>query len=101
MPQFPGGDNALMKYIHNKAKEAFKSPNGIVEFQGWVAILLVVEKDGFIRHVKVIRNTTSDMNIEKATINIFKNMPKWEPAVWEGQPIRCFFTCPILIRMGM
>lgn len=98
VPQFPGGERALMQYIRDKTKETFKSSNGMVEFQGRVIVLFIVEKDGSIQHAKVVRNSYYG-SIEKDVIDIIKNMPKWKPATWQGQPVRSFFICPVVIKL--
>ena len=95
MPSFPGGDEALLKWLG----ENFKYPeedqkNGI---QGRVTTSFVVERDGTISEVKTTRATTSLMAEE--AIRLVKAMPKWNPGKTFGVPVRCRFNLPITFKL--
>lgn len=100
MPQFPGGDEALRKYIYDKTGETFDDGSGSLGFQGRFAVMVIIEKDGSTKFAKVIKKPHYEY-IEKGLSNMFKNMPKWKPATWQGQPVRSFMICPFIIKLMM
>lgn len=91
MPTFPGGEKALMNYLSKnihypeKAKEA-----GI---HGRVFVNFIVEPDGSIDHVKILRGIGGGCDLE--AFNVVKNMPKWNPGKQKGKPVRVSFNLPI------
>ena len=91
MPQFPGGMGALMKYLatHIQYPDLAKE-SGI---QGRVFINFVVEPDGSIDHVKVLRGIGGGCDQE--AIRVVKSMPKWVPGKQRGKPVRVSFNLPV------
>ncbi len=91
MPSFPGGNGALMKYLatHIKYPELAKE-SGI---QGRVFINFVVERDGSIDHVKVLRGIGGGCDEE--AVRVVKSMPKWIPGKQRGKPVRVSFNLPV------
>ena len=91
MPSFPGGMGALMKYLatHIHYPELAKE-SGI---QGRVFINFVVEPDGSIDHVKVLRGIGGGCDEE--AIRVVKSMPKWIPGKQRGKPVRVSFNLPV------
>ncbi len=91
MPQFPGGDAALLTYLSdnmNYPRMALES--GI---QGKVFVTFVVEKDGFITDVKVLRGIGGGCDEE--AIRVVKSMPQWIPGRQRNMPVRVQFNLPI------
>jgi len=96
MPKFPGGDDARITYLVNNIKypdEARKA--GI---QGVTYVSFIVEKDGSITGAKVLRGF--DKACDEVALNVIKNMPKWEPGVQKGKPVRVQFNMPIKFALG-
>jgi protein TonB len=93
MPQFPGGDNELFKFIAENLKG--ETPFGLcyVEIQGRVICRFVVEKDGSIGQVEVVRSL--DPPMDKEAVRLIKSMPKWIPGKQNGKVVRVYFTLPI------
>ena len=91
MPFFPGGQGALMKYLaeHIKYPELAKE-SGI---QGRVFINFVVEPDGSIDHVKVLRGIGGGCDEE--AVRVVKSMPRWIPGKQRGKPVRVSFNLPV------
>ena len=91
MPEFPGGRAALMKYLATNIKyPPYAKEAGI---QGRVFINFVVEKDGSITAVKVLRGIGGGCDEE--AIRVVKNMPKWSPGMQRGKPVRVSFNLPV------
>lgn len=93
MPQFPGN---VQKWIasHVKYPELAKE-NGI---QGKVFVQFVVEKDGSVSNVKVVRGV--DSTLDKEAVRVISSMPKWKPGKQREKPVRVSYTLPIAFQLG-
>jgi protein TonB len=95
MPQFKGGDAALMDYLNKNIKyPVIAEENGI---QGRVVTTFVVERDGSITDVKVIKSV--DPSLDKEAVRVVKSMPKWNPGKQNGSAVRVKFTLPVTFRL--
>ena len=95
MPTFPGGDAALMKYLNDHIKyPVVAEENGI---QGRVICTFVVERDGSITDVKVMKSV--DPSLDKEAIRVLKSMPHWIPGKQNGSAVRVKFTVPVTFRL--
>ena len=91
MPQFQGGDSALVDYItHNVHYPQAEKAQGI---QGKVFVGFIVEKDGSISNVEVKRGIGEECDAE--AVRVVENMPKWIPGKQNGEPVRVSFMLPI------
>ncbi|HRS54282.1 MAG TPA: energy transducer TonB [Bacteroidales bacterium] len=90
-PSFPGGEEARIKFIASNIKyPQIARENGI---EGKVFVTFVVEKDGSITNVKLLRDIGGGCGEE--AIRVVKAMPKWIPGKQRGQPVRVQFNMPI------
>ncbi|MDO4770720.1 energy transducer TonB [Porphyromonas sp.] len=95
MPEFPGGEVEMMKFLQkNVVYPTIAQENGI---QGRVSVGFVVEKDGSVSDVKVLRGV--DPSLDKEAVRVVKSMPKWKPGMQTGKPVRCRFTIPVNFRL--
>jgi TonB family protein len=95
-PKFPGGDEALMQYL----SENLVYPPTLQEkrFKGKVLVQFVVETDGSISNVEVVRSLYKDLDEE--VVRVIKNMPKWIPAEQDGKAIREYYKLPISFELA-
>ncbi len=90
-PSFPGGEQARKKYLANNIEyPQLARESGI---QGTVFVTFVVEKNGDITDVRVLRGIGGGCDEE--AIRVVKEMPKWEPGEQRGKPVRVQFNMPI------
>jgi periplasmic protein TonB len=76
--------------------ESFILPDSLKKSEyGKMIIRFVIEIDGSVSNVKVVRGLSPRM--DKAAIDMMYKMPKWKPAMNNGKAVRCRFTIPILI----
>ena len=95
MPQFPGGDAALMKYLSNNINyPQVAMENGV---QGRVIVQFVVTKNGSVGEVKVIRSV--DRDLDKEAIRLCKSLPKFIPGKMNGQAVNVWYTLPITFKL--
>ena len=95
-PQFPNGRTAgLLQYLGKNIKyPTIPQENGT---QGRVTVQFVVNKDGSIVDVKVIRGV--DPYLDKEAVRVISTMPKWIPGKQRGVPVRCQFTVPVTFKL--
>ncbi len=96
MPEFPGGVNALISHVGQNViypAEAMEK-----EIQGRVFVGFVVEKDGSISNVKVLKGIGSGCDEE--AVRVISSMPKWKPGKLKGKPVRVSYQIPISFQIG-
>ncbi len=87
---FPGGEEARMKFLKDNTKyPQMAKESGI---QGTVYLKFVVEKDGRITNIQVVRGIGGGCDEE--AVRVLKSMPKWQPAKQRGRPVRVWFNMP-------
>lgn len=94
-PEYPQGNAAMMRFISDNVdypKEA--QDKGI---QGRVITNFVVEKDGSLSEVKVVKGI--DPLLDTEAIRVIKSMPNWQPGIQKGHPVRVRFTLPVVFRL--
>ena len=94
-PLFPGGPTALMKYLSENTKyPVVAQENGV---QGRVTVQFVVEKDGSISDVHVLRGV--DPSLDREAVRVVKSMPRWTPGKQNGITVRVNYRVPVLFRL--
>lgn len=95
MPSFPGGQSALMQYLGNNIQYPVEAQeNGV---QGRVIISFVVEDDGSISHVKVVKPV--DPVLDREAMRVVESMPKWIPGKQNGECVRVRYSVPVVFRL--
>ena len=94
-PSFPGGESAMKSYLNSNVKYPdVAQENGV---QGRVIVESIIEKDGSMYDVKVIRSV--DPSLDREALRVVKAMPKWTPAKLKGIPVRTKCTTPVVFRL--
>ena len=89
------GGEGLLAYLNRNVKyPLIAEENGI---QGRVICTFVVERDGSITDVKVIKSV--DPSLDKEAKRVIGSMPKWNPGIQKGIPVRVKFTLPVTFRL--
>lgn len=95
-PEFPGGTAALMKWLASNVRyPQMALENGI---SGRVIVKFVVEKDGSVSGVTLVRGV--DKDLDREAIRVVKSMPKWQPGKNNGQAVRCYFNLPVNFKLA-
>ena len=94
-PEFPGGYKALLNYLSND----IKYPKAAIEnnIQGRVVTQFVVEKDGSISDIIIVKE--SDPTLNEEAIRVVKAMPNWKLGLHKGQAVRVRHTLPIVFKL--
>lgn len=90
-PEFPGGTQKFYEFVGKN----YRVPN-VKNINGKIIVQFVVEKDGTLSNIKVIRDI--GLASAKEAIRILKRSPKWIPGEQDGKAVRVQFTLPISIR---
>jgi periplasmic protein TonB len=91
MPEFPGGNEALQKYLGSSVKyPSIAQENGI---QGKVYIQFVINTKGDVTNAVVLRGV--DPSLDKEALRVVQAMPKWKPGQQRNRPVRVSYTVPI------
>ena len=96
MPEFPGGSIELMKFLSENIK--YPEAASKAGTQGRVVAQFIVEADGSISNVKVLKNVSDEIDAE--AVRVIKAMPKWKPGMQKGQPVRVKYTIPVTFRLN-
>jgi protein TonB len=91
MPEFPGGDLGLMKYIQKNVKYPVIAKE--YNITGKVYVSFIVDKSGSVTNVKVVRGV--DKNLDAEAVRVVKSLPKYKPGKQRGKAVRVMFTIPI------
>ncbi|MDE6494584.1 MAG: energy transducer TonB, partial [Bacteroidales bacterium] len=96
MPGFPGGDEAVYKYLRDNIRyPVIAMESGI---QGRVYLTFVVEKNGSITDVKVMRGIGGGCDEE--AVRVVQKMPKWNPGKQRGRPVRVLYSIPVIFTLN-
>ena len=95
-PEFPGGEAKFNEYIKNNLKYPDEARKNNVE--GRVFLMLIVEKDGSLSNIKVIRGIAAGCDEE--AVRLLKNSPKWIPGINNGHPVRVSYVQPIRFSLN-
>lgn len=95
MPSFPGGQGALMSYLNSHTKyPVVAQENGV---QGRVTVSFVVERDGSITDVHVVRSV--DPSLDREAARVISSMPNWQPGKQNGSAVRVKFNVPVQFKL--
>lgn len=93
--EFPGGTAAMMKFIQTNINyPSMARENGI---EGKVFVKFIVNSDGSIQDVKVLKGQGGGLDEE--AVRVVKMMPKWKAAKQNGKEVRCYFNLPIVFKL--
>lgn len=96
MPEFPGGDAALMQFINKHLTYPDLSEEYGIE--GRVMVSFIVETDGSLSDVKVTKSL--EMLLDEVARGIISQMPQWKPGIQAGKPVRVLYNLPINFRLN-
>ncbi|WPV02428.1 energy transducer TonB [Mucilaginibacter sp. cycad4] len=95
VPEFPGGIEKLGIYLSKMKMPALDTTEYI---PGRVIIQMIVEKDGNLTHLKIVRSR--NQTIDQAYLGHLRNSPKWKPGLLHGKPVRVLFSLPIIVELA-
>lgn len=91
MPEFPGGETALMKYLsdHIQFPEVARENNE----KGKVVVGFVIDEQGKVTNIKILKGASAAFDRESA--RVVSSLPRFKPGMQSGQPVRVSFVLPI------
>lgn len=97
MPEFKGGEAAMMKFIAENLEYPQAAKDASIE--GRVHLKFTVTADGSIKDIVVLNKDKLGYGCEEAAIAVIRKMPKWTPGRQNGQPVPVYFNIPIRFRL--
>jgi protein TonB len=95
MPEFPGGNDGIMKFINDNIKYPPAAVDNGVE--GKVILRFVVSTDGSVRRIEILRSV--DPVLDQEAIRVISKMPKWKPGKNNGTPAAVWFSVPVFFKI--
>ena len=95
MPSFPGGQKKLMEFLAENTRYPEECEQTCV--QGRVVVTFLVERDGNISHIKVVKSL--DPRLDEEAVRVVSSMPKWIPGSQNGVRVGVKYTIPITFRL--
>lgn len=95
-PTFPGGFKKFYKFVNENLK--WPDESGMIDIQGRVFLMFVVEKNGSLSHIHVIRGLSSEFDAE--AVRVMKLSPNWRPGTQNGRIVRVYYKMPILFTLS-
>jgi len=95
MPQFPGGETALTRYVASNYH--YPSVAKKDRLEGTLYLSFIVEKDGSLSNEKIIRGIKGGEAYNSEGLRVIKSMPDWIPGTLKGEKVRVQFILPIRV----
>ena len=95
MPQFPGGQGVMMKYLAANIKYPASAVKA--KKQGRVIVAFVIQKDGSVTNARIVRSVDPELDAE--ALRIVKAMPNWTPGTQDGKPVDVNYTIPVVFSL--
>lgn len=94
-PSFPGGQGAMLSWLSQNIRYPVAAQrNGV---HGRVLVSFVVEKNGSVSDVRVLRS--ADPSLDNEAVRVVRAMPRWSPGKQNGQPVRVKYTLPVTFKL--
>ena len=95
MPEFPGGESAMIAFLQKHVK--YPADAKQQKKHGTVYLSFVVNEDGRITDVKVLRSVFP--SLDKEAVRIVSVMPNWKPGMQNGKAVKCQFNFPVIFEI--
>ena len=95
LPQFPGGQGVMMKYLAANIKYPASAVKA--KKQGRVIVAFVIQKDGSVTNARIVRSVDPELDAE--ALRIVKAMPNWTPGTQDGKPVNVRYTIPVVFSL--
>lgn len=96
MPEFPGGEQELWNFLSSNMRYPVIAVENNIE--GEVVVQFIVEKDGSITDVQVVKSV--DPSLDKEAVRMVRIMPKWNAGMQQGKPVRVKYIVPVKFTLG-
>lgn len=95
MPQFPGGQEVLLKYLAANIKYPASAVKA--KKQGRVIVTFIIQKDGSVAKARIAKSVDPELDAE--ALRIVKAMPNWTPGTQDGKPVNVKYTIPVVFSL--
>ncbi len=96
LPEFPGGQSAMVKFLGDNLK--YPESAQAKKLEGVVMIVFVIDTDGSVTDAQIVKEIGEGCGDE--ALRVVESMPQWSPAEVSGKPVRCRMTLPVKFTLG-
>ena len=96
MPKFPGGEEALLKFLTKNTKYPDRELQ--TDIEGRVIVKFVVNEDGSISDANIVRSDSKGFSAE--ALRVVAKLPKFEPGRQQGKPVKVYYALPFIWRLN-
>lgn len=96
MPKFPGGEEALLKFLTKNTKYPERELQ--TDIEGRVIVKFVVNEDGSISDANIVRSDSKGFSAE--ALRVVAKLPKFEPGRQQGKPVKVYYALPFIWRLN-
>ena len=93
MPEFPGGEEAMLRYLQKNIHYPFHLLQS--EVSGTVYLSFVIDKDGSVSEIKILRVVKDGEALADEATRVVSKMPQWKPGVFEGKNVPVLYKLPV------
>lgn len=95
LPQYPGGEMAMMQYLMRSLK--YPAEAKAAQEEGRVVVKFVIEADGSISNPEIIQSVSPSLDAE--AVRVISAMPRWTPGKSNGNAVACAYTIPVSFKL--
>lgn len=95
MPSYPGGSQVLLKYLQTQIR--YPSDARKMKVEGRVVVSFVVDKDGWVTNVSVLKGVFP--SLDREAVRVVSGMARWNPGMQNGKPVKVKYSLPISFRL--
>jgi protein TonB len=97
MPVYPGGMEAFYREVGRK----YRIPEAASEMVAKVYVSFVIEKDGTMTNIQILRDPNQSLGLGKEALRVLKSMKaQWKPGIKDGKPVRTAYNLPITVKIN-
>ncbi len=95
-PEFPGGDDALIKYISDNT--VYPDAERLKNIEGRTLLRFVVMEDGHVDKIEVL-HSAGNSALDNEAVRVVKSIPNFKPGMQQGKKVRVYFNIPVTFRL--
>lgn len=96
MPEFPGGNAALYRYLQKKLQFSFEGMDAGARIE--IRCRFVVDKEGRVTGIEILKSA-GILAFDQEVMKVVQGMPEWKPGFQNGHPVNVYFTIPVVVEV--
>ena len=97
MPEFPGGNKQLQKYLIKQLLYPVSAKE--TKTEGICYVQVIIDSIGEVKKTELIKGIENCSECDREAIRVIRSMPRWKPGKIEGKKVNCYFTIPVKFKL--